>query len=346
MSELLLRTGNASHGGWKNINVMLSMEQMADTFSIDVTEKWKGQIERRSIRKGESCTVDIDGERVITGFIGDVNPNYDAQTHTISIAGDSRTIDLVDCSADPFQWQGLTLAQGAQQLAAPYGITVIDEVGDTTPFTTLKANAGDSIGDVLMQAAHIRACLLMVTPEGNLRITRAATGAPQYSIELGKNAVQCSGNNSARDQFSVYKLLEQQQGSDNLDPEDAAAVVAEAIDNTVSRFRQLIISGEYPMTPEQAKARIENERNVRWGRAQRATYQVRGWRYNGLLWQPNRMVSVRDAYQGIADNRIISSVNLMLDESGEYARITVTPRETFDLVPQPEPEASGSGELQ
>lgn len=342
MNDLILRTAGYEHGGWKSMDVFLSMEQMADTFSLSVTEKWKGQKERRSIKKGSPSTIEIDSELVMTGYVGEVSPTYDATTHMISVNGDSRTIDLVECSADTFQWSGLTLAQGAQKLCEPYGITVIDEVGDTQVFDSLKGDAGAKISDVLMEAAHIRACLLMSTPDGNLRITRAAAGPAVAKLELGVNAVQCTGNESAHDLFSLLKILEQNPGTDFDSASDSAAVQAETTDPSVGRFRQLIIDGEYPMDAAQAKQRIENERNVRWGRSQRCTYTVRGWRNSdNKLWLPNTMVQVEDAYADIHDLRIVSGVRLICDDQGKYAQITVVPRETFEMLPLPEPNTAG-----
>ncbi|MNF13639.1 hypothetical protein D3C80_2155500 [compost metagenome] len=53
------------------------------------------------------------------------------------------------------------------------------------------------------------------------------------------------------------------------------------------------------------------------------------------------LVSVLDAYQFMTGElRLITEVSYSLDDRGERSDITVMPREAFDLLEQPEPEAT------
>ncbi|MOA68035.1 hypothetical protein D3C78_1954640 [compost metagenome] len=53
------------------------------------------------------------------------------------------------------------------------------------------------------------------------------------------------------------------------------------------------------------------------------------------------LASVIDAYQFMnGEQRLITEVAYSLDDRGERSDLTVMPREAFDLLEQPEPEAT------
>lgn len=345
MPEVMLSVDGKDWGGWKSYRVGLGMQQLAGTFDLQLTERWAGQSVRREIPEGAPCTLHYDGELLITGYIDRVNPTYNAQDHSVSISGRDKTCDLVDCSAPATQWIGRGLVDVARALCAPFGITVIDQANANAPFVSLKPNDGETVFEMLDQAARIRGVLLITDGKGNLIITRAGQARAHDALVLGENINQGSGNRDRTEVFSHYTLKGQSQGSDDLYGADAAAILATATDNRVKRHRPTTIIADGPLDRAAAIQRITWERNVRWGRSQSINYTLIGHRQsNGQLWRPNILVPVYDAYNYLnGAERLITDITYVLDDQGERVEPTVMPREAFDVLPQPEPEAADAG---
>lgn len=341
MPEVLLRVDGQEWGGWKSYRIQLGMRQLAGQFDLLLTERWAGQASRREIPEGAPCEVYYDGDLLVTGYVDSVMPTYNAQDHSVGAGGRDKTCDLVDCSAPPTQFIGRGLVDVARELAAPFGIKVIDRVGANAPFKSLKPNDGETVFDVLRQAAAVRGVLLVTDGKGNLIITRAGRERARDALVLGENIYSGSGNRDRRDVFSTYTLKGQQQGSDERYGEGAAGVMAKATDNRIRRHRPLTIIADTPLDTAAARARVEWERNSRWGSSQSINYTVTQHRQsNGELWRHGLLVSVTDAYQYLSGaERLITDVTYILDEQGERVELTVQPREALDVLPQPEPEA-------
>lgn len=342
MPEVLLTVDGHDWAGWKNYRINLGMQQLSGSFDLSLTDRWAGQTVRRALRAGAPCTLHYDGQLLITGYLDSVTPSYDAEQHSLSVSGRDKTADLVDCSARPTQWIGRGLADVARELCAPFGIGVIDQAGANAPFRSLKPNDGETVFEVLDQAARIRGVLLITDGRGNLVITRAGRERADDTLVLGRNVLSGSGNFDLRDVFSTYTFKGQQAGDDWLSGETAAAVMAHASDKRIRRYRPLTLIADGPLDAAGACERVVWERNVRWGRSQSIGYSVQGHRQSsGALWRPNLLASVVDPYQFLADEqRLIIDVAYSLDDRGERSELTVMPREAFDLLEQPEPEAA------
>lgn len=342
MPEVRLTVDGDDWAGWQSYRINLGMQQLAGSFDLTLTERWSGQEQRRALRVGAPCTLHYDGELLITGYLDNVAPTYNGEDHRITVSGRDKTADLVDCSAPSTQWIGRGLADVARELCAPFGIGVIDQAGANAAFRSLKPNDGETVFEMLDQAARIRGVLLITDGRGNLVITRAGREQAGDALRLGQNILSGSGNFDLRDVFSTYTFKGQQPGDDYLSGETAAAVQAKASDSRIKRHRPLTLIADGPLDTAAARERVTWERNVRWGRSQSITYGVQGHRQStGALWRQNMRVPVFDAYQFLdGAERLITDLTYILDDQGERCDLTVMPREAFDLVEQPEPEAT------
>lgn len=348
--DVRLVVGGQQYGGWKKITIRRGIEQIAGTFELEVTERWAGQDVARPILPGAECKVTIDGQAVITGYVDEAQLRYTSGEHTVSVSGRDRTGDLVDCSAPPTQFVSRTLVEVATALAKPFGIPVKSEVAAGGTFRSLKGEDGQTVHELLEQAAKIRAVLLLSDGLGGLVITRAGTGRVNTALVLGQNVKEASATFSHRDRYRDYTVKGQIAGGGLFGVQDPDAsvrsqVIGRAHDAQVTRHRPLTVLADDQVDGKGARDRAQWERNVRAGRAARATYLVNGWRHAGGLWAPNRMVPVRDIYLGLNKDMLITGVAMMLDDDGVRTELTLGFREAWDLVPLPEPAAGGGASL-
>lgn len=339
--QITLRIDGTDYRGWKSAAVRRSMQRPADTFELTLTERWADGAAPRPITPGLACEVHLGEERVISGYVDDAMPQYDAKNHTIVVNGRSRAGDLVDCSIEARQWKQRTLLQIARELAEPFGVSVSADVDVGDAFRQQSIQPGQGIHEFLDQLARIRGVLLVSEPNGDLLITRAGQKRIRTPLVLGENIRSAAGQFSARDLFSTYKVQSQQAGTDNAWGSDAAEPEASVSDDRLGRYRPVLVETEQSADIAGCRQRAKWERNVRFGRGRSVVYTVQGWRHDGGLWQANRLVPVRDRYLGIDADRLITGVQLILDDKGRRSEIEVMPPAAMDTIELPEPEEAG-----
>lgn len=350
MSDITLRIDGRIYGGWKDIRVVRSIEQSADTFELALTDRWGDERLPVPIRAGTPGELWLGDARIVTGYVDDALPEYDDQTHTVRVEGRSKAGDLVDCSlapekGKPLQWSGRSLLQIAKDLAGRFGIEVSAEVDVGEAFTRVAMEPGQTVWEFLERLARIRGVRIVSRPDGGLLITRAGTARYQTALVLGQNILRASGQFSSREQFSDYIVQGQVTGGsktwDGAIAEAAAHVRSQVINAHVGRYRPTVIVQDETDGIADAKRRAEWQRNVAWGRGQGVVYTVSGWTAGTEgLWHPNRLVRVDDAFMGIQGDRLIMSVQFLLDGRGQRTELRVMPREAAELIPLPEADAS------
>lgn len=127
MGAVTLRIGGAVYQGWHAVSVLRGLEQAAASFSCSLSERttdapWEPWV----LRPGAPCSIYLDGELVITGYIDTYAPRFDANSHGVEIRGRSKTADFIDGAAIVAggQFKNLGILEIAQRLAKPFGLTV------------------------------------------------------------------------------------------------------------------------------------------------------------------------------------------------------------------------------
>jgi prophage tail gpP-like protein len=338
--ELLI--GGTIYAGWKGVSVRRSLDYFADSFMLELTDSQAGSA--RTIKLGSPCRVLVGGEKLITGFIDRIGSGYDGNSRRLSVAGRSRTADLVDCSLPADQVGGAqknnrTLLELAGSVCGLLGIAVSSTVAGLPPRLIANIEIEQSFYEFLECQARLDGVMLVSDPDGNLVITRASDERVGTALILGDNIETADGELSDRDRFSHYYVAAQGAETDDSWGESAAHVTGLAEDPRV-RYRPtsiLLTSG----TQAEAKRYADWQRNVRYGRSRQATYTVSGWRHRDGLWRPNTRVLVKDDWLGFTgpDGKgewlMIGSVEFIFDDGGRRTLLTVMPAEAFDLIPLP-----------
>lgn len=311
--------------GWLDVTIEQSLNQVASTFQVSVTNPWQGVADVVQFVEGDAVVVKESGEDVITGYIDSVSINYSATDLTITIAGRSKTADLIDCSAiysdGKGRFSGKNFLDIAKLLAEPFGIVV--SVDDNTDigedFRRFAIQQGETVYDTLVRAARMRGVLLVTDGKGDLIITQAGNETADDSLIYGKNILSGSRTGRFEARFSQYIFKSQSQGEDGWDADSASAAISVTEDDEISRHRPIIIIAENQESGKALDNRAVWQKNVAKGRSKDIGYRVPGWRQSrsNQLWQPGLLVAVEDPIFKIASDLIITTCRFTLDNNEE-----------------------------
>ncbi len=339
MADLVeLSVDGQNHGGWTTISITRSIETIAGTFHLGLSDRWPGSAGLHPIGPGSACTLSIGGEVIITGYVDDGVPSFDPSSHVISVSGRDATGDLVDCSAtnEPGEWKNRNLTQITQALCKPFEITVSAAVNVGKPFTSFRIEEGETVFEAIERACRMRAVLPVSDGKGGLILTRASEAVRTTTgLTSGENGNVLSGGGkfSMKDRYSTIIVKGQQAGTDYTSPTDNAEPFATATDPNVPRYRPLIVLAEDQGDAETFKQRALWEASVRRARGLQATIPVQGWRTaDGSLWQPKTLIDTIIPELGINAEMLITSVNFTLSKQGSLSSLGLAPPKAFELI--------------
>lgn len=341
---ITLRVDGQIYSGWQKVRITRSLRDIAGDFELSLTRKWDNVTEM-VIKPLSACTVHIGNDLVLTGYVDDFIPSYDAREVSWVVSGRSKTSDLVDCSAiyKTGQWTTVTLDRVARDICTPFGIDVVVECDLGDAFPRVAIEQGETCFELLDRLAKQRAVLLTTNEQGQLVLTQASEAPMGASLVLGENILAARGNFSMRDRASewIVKGSSYAGGAtwDNTAPSTIGGQKAVVTDPAVTRYRPRIIIAEDVTTVAGASKRGQWQKQRSIGEGTQTEITVAGWRTQGMegdqgpLWRINRMCPIQDEIQGLDESWLIVTVTLMEDDkNGREAIINLTPREAM-LIP-------------
>ncbi len=339
MNELSLRIDGSAYTGFKEVALLKSIEQGPWQFEL-ATAPQHNDNPRFIIEDGMLCQAFVGDELALTGFVDDVNIDYDATTHEAQVTGRSRVGDLVDCSMQGQQMKaGQSLLAIALAFCEPFNITVNVDASAfeaaNEPFATLdqSLDAGQPVWEFLESLARMRAVLLVSNAAGGLTITRAGKVWSQTPLVLGHNILSAKSHRSHRTLFSEYNVNAQQPLLTN-NNEDNSQITA-TVPGQARRFRPQVLHSDNPGDRAACLARASWQQRVNWGRSQRQTYTVSGWHQdNGKLWQPGLLVPVTDPFCRLKNAPLLITQTRLQQRqaTGQTTELTLMPKEAFELM--------------
>jgi prophage tail gpP-like protein len=354
MSEVLLLVGGRRYGGWKSVRVTRSIESLAGSFALDVSDRWGEQAEPWPIAEEDPCRVEIDGVVVIDGHIDKRSLSASASARTLSYSGRDRAAVLVDCSAiveagsvnkGKWTFTNVNVVELATKIAAPFGIPVSVQAGLGTVLTKDKkvlVHPGDSCFEVIARAAGAAGILVVSDAAGGIIITRAGTARAASLVE-GENILTASVEYDASDRFYRYLISSQVPGTDDASGE-ATRVQAEARDTGVRRTdRVILIRPDKGYNIADSRRRADWEARIRAARAEKVSISVLGWKQpNGKLWPINTLTHVQaPRLIGVDGTMLISQVEHSIGDGGQVTQISLVRPDAF--TPEPAATVGGTG---
>jgi prophage tail gpP-like protein len=313
--QIVLKLGTTEWRGWSEISVERGIEQLCSSFSLVGLDRWPGG--QRGVRTGAACTLSLDGQTVITGWVDGVGASLNANQSAIRITGRDKAADLVDCSVvGRSQWRNRSLAQIASDIAQPFGVVVRDEA-NTQPIRSVNVQEGESAFELIDRLAKHAGVLVVSDGQGGLRIIKqGAIGQRLGSIVEGQNLIEFSLDTDWRERFSQYIVKGQGTAAD--DQTDTATVgqlKAVETDLEVDRYRPLVVIAEE--AGQALERRAAWEARVRRGRSSRGALRTNDWGPEaGKLWTPGDLVYIDSPSVGFTGWLLIAQVQYRLDARG------------------------------
>jgi len=346
--DVTLQVNGKRYGGWKSIRITRSIESIAGSFTLDVSDRWDGASDPWPIAEGDVCRVLIDEVVVIDGYVDKRSISGDASARTLGYSGRDRAGDLVDCSAiieegtvskRKWTFHNVDVAQVAAEVCRPLGIPVSTQAGLGALLTKnakIVMAPGDTGFEVISKIAAAAGVLVVSDGAGGIVITRAGT-ARSASIVEGQNLKSGSVDFDNSDRYGRYLITSQIPGTDEASGE-ATRILAEATDPAINPRRVLIIRPDKSYNADDAKRRADWEARVRAARAEKVSVVVQGWRQpNGQLWPVNVLTRVRaPRLLGIDGDLLISQVEFTIGEGGRATQLSLVRPDAFT----PEPTAT------
>jgi prophage tail gpP-like protein len=334
---LKLLVNGKAYEGWQQITVKRSLKAISGSFQLAVVDRWAEEKVAWAIAPGNECQVLIGSDTVITGYVDDVSPKFDANSRSLSVSGRDKTLDMVDCSIDqkPGSWTNISLLALAKKLAAPFGVKVRLDSGISAGdlFLSWKIQQGETCFESLDRAARLRGLLLINDGLGSIVITRAGSVRSGTELVQGQNILEASAQYSQKERFSEYTVKGQAAGLDEADPDVDFTPSATAKDSGVSRYRPLIIIAEGAVTKSTCQLRAKWEASVRVGKSSKISVKIPGWRQNdGKLWTVNQVTQVKAPWLGIDLDMLITEVTFAKGD-GTTTDLQLEP--TAAYVPDP-----------
>jgi prophage tail gpP-like protein len=368
MGGVVVRLGGMDYQGWHAVSVLRGLEQAAASFACSVSERTTGaSLEPWVLRPGAPCSILLDGELVLTGYIDTYGPRFDAHSHGVELRGRSRTADLVDSAAivPGGQFKQLSLVEIAERLALPFGIPVDALAAIGGPLADVQIQQGETVYAVLERLCRMQGLLVSDGPEGLLALTRVGSRSAAGALVQGENILGASAELDASQRFSQYIVKGQRANTDDRVDRPAAAptdgdgssgsaagdtvraCIGAALDAVIGRYRPWLLTAETQADDAMCQRRAAWEARRRAGHATRASVVVAGWRQvpGGPLWDVNLLVPVVSPWLGINRVLLVSTVEFRKDDSGSTTRLELTLPDAYategDAIPGAE-SASGA----
>jgi prophage tail gpP-like protein len=308
-----LKVNGKAFSSWESLTLTENLDEVADAFSFSsgFNPNRSDLVESFRPMGYQPCTVEIDGELMLTGTLEFPQTSTSADSRDLNAQGRSLPGVLVDCPIDivngprDLQWRDVKLGRLATIVATPYGIKVVTPQGDSgtikiansfgadtatvanEPATGLiKASPGDTVAAFLVGIAKPMGWLLNSSPKGELQLVRSETNlTPVAKIEEGKGSFL--GARSGVDGTKLFqktRVIQQMGGWPD--------IKSDATNPAVKLYRLKMTAGSSG-NPSQLATYAQWDQATALAEAFSLEVDVTGWKTDaGVLWRKGQAVSV------------------------------------------------------
>jgi prophage tail gpP-like protein len=345
--DIKLRINSIDWIGWTSFEISMKVDEICPQFAFGLVELNGPSDVAKPIAAGMPCEVVIKDEVILMGYIDKVDYSIGPSQHATSISGRGKQADLVDCSAmnSPGEWKGLRAIDLLRELADPLGVPVFDDGADQGEvFEAFKLEDGETAFEAMDRVLKQRELILVPDVDGGLLLTKTGQKKASVKIEQGVNIQEAAGNYDVSNRFSDYIVEGQMKGSDGNYGVSCSQVEGAARDESVERYRPMLVRAENQVDTDSAVKRAKWEASTRAARSVTIGATLRGWYQGdeGGLWKVNELVDTDIFYLRIKQELLITSVTFSLTlEAGTTTKLELKDPRAFEPEPPKKEKASG-----
>jgi prophage tail gpP-like protein len=353
---------------WTEMEVTRDLRDIAGGFELRLIDSGRAAQAARQypaatpppIQCGQACTLALDGEPVLVGWIEDVDADETGERLEFCVRGRDRAGDLVECAPlpdGPAQFSNLTLLAFTQKVCAPFGLSVRADIDVGAPFPTIVINPHETALAAIEKQARQRTALVVSDGVGGLILTRGGVRRGPAPLVRGDNLVSLRRHVSWRQRFSDIYVKGQSArgagtrrgvgvvldvgGAPSATPPATVAAGAQGVlmtgharDPEINRYRPHVrltrSQAGMSTTQEQAEWLVR----VLRGEGTDLQYGVLDWRAGDAqaLWRPNEVVHVSDPIAAIEGDMLVAGVRYIAGPRGLLTELRIVGLSAYDRI--------------
>ena len=350
MNNIVINIAGKTFDGWKALEISQGIEQLCGSFAMRYSDRYTNNTSDHSFTIGDSCTIDINNHRLLTGYIEEIESEYSESSHDLQVRGRDKLGDLIDCCHWGQKYQQEFISQSVlsivKKLCSPFGIEVIADATATSAVAKkmgdeenpFKPNEGDTILDTLVRICKINALLPVTYGDGKLYLTRGRATVSKTSLKRGVNIKSGTLSQSNIDRFSDY-IVKAVQTEDGETAVEEGGPQGYKKDKSITRHRPTVILTEEAIDNGTANNIANWEAVRRAGKSIEYQYTVTGWlKDDGAPWMINEQIPVYDPYHRLFNNNLLcTKVSFTMGENDSSLTIlTLMHSDAYKLEAIPE----------
>lgn len=329
---------------WKSVRISRAIDAFVG--SVSVTLPLTAEV---PLTPGDRIQVVASGsdggepDTLLVGFVDSIRATGDAKSAELQIEARDRTADLVDGTRvqDEIEgnlaWHRSNLYQIASDIARPFGLRVLDEVGAAgMAISNHLGQPGETAHAILERAARLHGVLLSTSPAGSIVLGYPRGGRVSEPLHTGRNGRLRSWalTNDASKRYHRYNVRSQ-TGLEGLATGAAAFPDATVIDDQIRTQRETVIIAQGTLVGDECTALARWHATVNRARSVALTAEVTGWRsvHRGPVWRPGMQVAVRVPDIGLEGMLLVAGVDLALTDNGELATLRLVRPDAYEVDP-------------
>lgn len=335
----LLIDGDKPFVGWVGVEVERSLDRFAHSFDLSYVDRWSEAAEPWPIRPGASAQVLYGHHILITGWVNASTFHARKDDWDLRAQGRSLTGDLTDCSAiyKTGTWVNAKVEKIANDLVAPYGLTVELSIPDNDPIAKFTIELGETVYDALDRLVRNRGYLLSTNPDGNISLIQLQQFIGTVPDLPVADASSRYLSEDDQDVHSQYLLRSQSFDTDDTGSDITIRRKFDGPAATGLRHRPIVIVADSASDRAALEKRAAWEQNVRYGRSVRVRYTMPGvLDPEGFPWAPGKQYHVKDDMLGVEETLLCVRASIRSTKDELDTELELTRPESFSLLEWPD----------
>lgn len=323
--EVIVAIRGAKMDRFVSYSVTSDLYSPEGSFSFETDSKY-------SVKKGDACEIFVNRKCAMAGIIDSVTRSLSRQGPVLSFEGRSVASILTDSCVTSFATLPTTLDKLAEKLVRnlPF-IGKKDFVFNANSKNSkvkrrfVELSPGDTVFDVIKRAANSQGFLFWASPDGKFvfdkPLERGAAAYKIYALADGSaiDYIDGSVTETINGIHSEVRVIGESQ-----DDDDIKYVKAVVKNSDMPFAKPLVVNWNENDGP--AKRTAEVQVAVEKSESIRLEYLVKGHSQNGVTWEINKFVKVKDEYNGADDSYLIRSVTFTCNRNqGKQTRLELQP---------------------